>query len=631
MVAPTNVTFFYQLQNMDYQTLVNRSFKFAVIDDDDANINSTQLAALSSQGKSLWAYVSAGEAETYRSYWSGNNLPGSGLLIDQNPNWPTGYRVKFWDEGWQQIVLNRVGALAREGYSGAYFDVLDVYNVNSVKQAFLATNPGGDVRKAMEDFVVRISEYAKSINPNFKIVVQNAVALVNSGVDILNPMDPLTPSERFLNAIDGLGKETTFTLGSTYPISWGPWDKRYTDILIDAGKFVVGLEFPTTAAAEQFALEQMVKAGFIPYIDDRAHNGNYADINAQVPSLVYKAWVAMATGQAVDGIAPIYGTANADTVTGSASHDVINAGAGNDVVFAQAGNDFVSAGAGNDTVYGWDGNDRIAGNAGNDLVTGDVGDDTLFGNDGDDGLYGWLGNDSISGDRGNDFLMGEQGADTLIGSVGNDTIYAGSENDSVVGDAANWSETVDGNDYLLGDDGNDSIYAGGGSDTVFGGSDNDLIFAGEGADFIGGDTGNDTIYGDERNDTLFGWTGNDSIDGGEHNDLISGEQGADTVSGWIGNDTLWGGADADRFVYTFIPNPSTVPNPTQFTNLDIIADFVRGVDQVEVAGLTAGSFAASIAPNLTYAAGHAIISFGANQTLTIYNVSGLTADDFRFV
>lgn len=63
-----DLVFFYQLQNLDYTTIANRNFRFAVVDDDDSKLTTRNLQDLNAQGKAIWAYISAGEAETYRDY-----------------------------------------------------------------------------------------------------------------------------------------------------------------------------------------------------------------------------------------------------------------------------------------------------------------------------------------------------------------------------------------------------------------------------------------------------------------------------------------------------------------------------------------------------------------------------------
>ena len=63
----------------------------------------------------------------------------------------------------------------------------------------------------------------------------------------------------------------------------------------------------------------------------------------------------------------------------------------------------------------------------------------------------------------------------------------------------------------------------------------------------------------------FGNAGNNSLIGGVGND---------TIYGGAGNDTMTGGASADNFVFNSTPNQSS--------NLDLITDFVSGLDHLQL-------------------------------------------------
>ncbi|NOQ27281.1 MAG: hypothetical protein GQ564_18120 [Bacteroidales bacterium] len=62
-----------------------------------------------------------------------------------------------------------------------------------------------DFKQEMCDFVIEISEYAKSKKPNFIIIPQNGQELVT-----INGEEDGTPSGQYLNAIDGVGREDLF-------------------------------------------------------------------------------------------------------------------------------------------------------------------------------------------------------------------------------------------------------------------------------------------------------------------------------------------------------------------------------------------------------------------------------------
>ena len=122
--------------------------------------------------------MSVGEAETYRSYWQSNwNTSPPTFLLGADPDWPGSYNVKFWDPAWQQIVISQAVALAQAGYNGLMLDVVDAYAVASVA----AADGGVDQARAdMQRFVLSISAATKAVNPEFKIVADNALDLLTS-------------------------------------------------------------------------------------------------------------------------------------------------------------------------------------------------------------------------------------------------------------------------------------------------------------------------------------------------------------------------------------------------------------------------------------------------------------------
>ncbi len=644
--------FFYQLQHINYTILQSRNFKLGVIDDTEAGLSRDQIASLNAAGKSLWVYASAGEAEVFRDYWIDGNWAKNppAFLIEPNENFSSGWRVKFWHKEWQDVVINRIETLIHKGYKGVYLDVVDVFNIPNVRSAYLAENPGGDIKRAMEDFIIKISAEAKALNPEFKIVVQNAVSLL-SNTEIITWEDlslPLDPNTRYLDAIDGLGKETTFSLADVYPIPWGPWDARYVENAVNAGKFVIGLEFPSTDAARTYSLDNALKAGYIPYFDDRVHNGNFHPINYTILDRVTQAQIDSLLGTGSNGT-PIIGDNQSNVLIGTDSNDIGYGNGGNDVIYGLNGNDTLYGHAGDDKLLGWYGDDVLYGDIGRDTLYGDFGHDKLYGGADNDYLFGWTGNDILYGDGGDDVLYGDAGADRVYGGDGNDVVFGGTDNDTIEGGAGDDQLYADegddvvtggegndrvygwtghdslsggnGNDVLSGDAGNDTLDGGAGNDTIYAGADNDLVRAGEGNDWVFADAGNDTVYAGGGHDVIFTWEGNDLIYGEAGNDLISAEAGNDTLVGGKGNDELYGGTGADRFVIA------------KSDGIDTIRDFTIGQDKIQLTGFGSGaSFKSVVEPNLFYNGGRVSIVFDSANSLHFDNIAagGLSASDFIF-
>jgi Ca2+-binding RTX toxin-like protein len=181
-------------------------------------------------------------------------------------------------------------------------------------------------------------------------------------------------------------------------------------------------------------------------------------------------------------------------------------------------------------------------------------------------LVGTTSNDTLSGGWGDDTIYGGDGDDYLLGGLGDDLIYGG-----------------DGNDLIYGEDGDDTIYAGDGlNGNVWGGEGNDYIVGGALMDVFSGLNGNDTLNGEGDNDILHGGDGNDVLYGGD---------GHDNLYGTSGSDTLTGGAGNDLFIFNTSPNG---------VDIDIVQDFVSGVDDIHLSAFTFTALPFSITLNSNY-------------------------------
>lgn len=69
-----------------------------------------------------------------------------------------------------------------------------------------SSSPNGiDYRQEMREFVIGISDYAKSMNPDFQVIPQNGIELVST-----NGAENGLPDTSYLEAIDGNGQEDLF-------------------------------------------------------------------------------------------------------------------------------------------------------------------------------------------------------------------------------------------------------------------------------------------------------------------------------------------------------------------------------------------------------------------------------------
>ncbi|QBE62180.1 beta strand repeat-containing protein [Pseudoduganella lutea] len=185
----------------------------------------------------------------------------------------------------------------------------------------------------------------------------------------------------------------------------------------------------------------------------------------------------------------------------------------------------------------------------------------------------------------NDVRHGYATADVLSGQGGEDTLYGAAGNDKLEGGADN--------DMLYGDDGDDTLDGGAHTDYLAGGAGNDLYLVESSADraieFTGG--GNDTVYSTasfvlEANVETLTLLGNAAINGTGNTqaNTITGNGAGNVIAGAGGADLLTGGAGMDVFDINALADSGTTAG-----TWDVIADFVRGTDKIDLATLDANT------------------------------------------
>jgi Ca2+-binding RTX toxin-like protein len=253
---------------------------------------------------------------------------------------------------------------------------------------------------------------------------------------------------------------------------------------------------------------------------------------------------------------------------------------------------------------------RSSRDAGVDVLIAGTGDDVLDGGDDPDELHGEVGNDILYGGAGfhTDILVGLDGNDILDGSASPageeprnegdyDRMYGGMGDDTYCVDTPA-DLTFEFND---GADGHDVVYADiVGAGYYLYGSVEDLVLLDETPFGVGNDLSN-ALIGSGIGNWLLGGAGNDRLNGKGGNDVLFGEAGSDT--------------------FVFEPG----------TGGDVIGDFVKGSDKIELSGTGFASFAALTAGgNLFENAGSSVINLGAGDFIVINGATGLTAADFLF-
>ena len=200
-----------------------------------------------------------------------------------------------------------------------------------------------------------------------------------------------------------------------------------------------------------------------------------------------------------------------------------------------------------------------------------------------------------------EILFGGPLAELIEGFGGDDVIFGGAQNDGLNGGAgADLLNGEEGNDTLVGGAGSDLISGEVGDDRLFGGADGDVLLGAEGADLLNGETGDDALFG------------------GGGADLMSGEEGNDSLYGDAGADILIGGAGRDSFIYR------TAGDSSLGGGVDIIADFTRGQDVVDISridadALLAGDQAFAFVSAFTGRAGQATLTYQQTSNRTVFS------------
>jgi cysteinyl-tRNA synthetase, unknown class len=218
--------------------------------------------------KLLIAYVSIGEAEDYRTYWTwGSSWPS--YVLTSNPDWVGDYPVAFWNTSWKNIVIYNQDSLVNQaingGFDGIFMDVVDVFLLPEV--ATRAAREGKNPAQEMANFIKEIRTYAQAKKPGFIMIQNNALEL-----GIQRPES--------ISSIDAIHQECIWYDGTTS--GWNvagcadkvvnsAWTSDYLvnlAVYMSAGKPVFDLEYAKTNASTAYS--KSLARGYIPYCSQTA-------------------------------------------------------------------------------------------------------------------------------------------------------------------------------------------------------------------------------------------------------------------------------------------------------------------------------------------------------------------------
>lgn len=198
------------------------------------------------------AYLSIGEAEPYRFYWRPGWGPGDPEWIQRpNPSWPDNFPVKYWHPDWQALLMREgsgyLDRILAAGFDGVYLDIVDGY------EAFQRARP--QAADEMKELVAKVAAYARArAGADFGVFPQNAIDLLE---------DP-----EYREVLTGLGKEETyfFPEDEKNPAEDMAWEEGILKNLVDEGKLVLTVDYPSKPANRAWVAERARSKGFVPYL-----------------------------------------------------------------------------------------------------------------------------------------------------------------------------------------------------------------------------------------------------------------------------------------------------------------------------------------------------------------------------
>jgi cysteinyl-tRNA synthetase len=191
------------LQDVDFDELRRQDPDVIVIDYSKSGGSSGELTAEDVKAlkerpgvdRIVLAYMSIGEAESYRYYWPAapeqeegqeegqaqeqkaqkdpTSMPG--YIVKINPDWAENYRVKYWDPEWRSVLAGKsdsyLSRILSQGFDGVFLDTVDTAEVYLEEEM-------ADAPALMLDLVKFITETARASDPDFLVVAQNPYVIL---------------------------------------------------------------------------------------------------------------------------------------------------------------------------------------------------------------------------------------------------------------------------------------------------------------------------------------------------------------------------------------------------------------------------------------------------------------------
>ena len=191
--------------------------------------------------KLVIAYIDIGEAEDYRTYWqAGWRIGDPEWIIAGDPDgWEGNYPVAYWYDEWHAIWLDSGGLLQGildAGFDGIYLDWVEAYSdENVVVKAFA---DGVDPIEEVIWWVTDLAEFARSQNPDFIVIGQNAAELA--------------AYDEYVEIIDAIAQEQIWFDGGADNDPPGDCPLPRTEAEVDTDAYRESLSSPCQRQYDQF-------------------------------------------------------------------------------------------------------------------------------------------------------------------------------------------------------------------------------------------------------------------------------------------------------------------------------------------------------------------------------------------
>jgi cysteinyl-tRNA synthetase, unknown class len=255
----------FQLQNVDPVEIKLSPYDLVVIDYGFDRRNATAfprevvnlMRDRPGGGKRLiLAYLSIGEAESYRYYWQDSWIAAPPeWLQPENPDWPGNYLVQYWDPGWQAILYGSPNAyldrILAAGFDGVYLDGADKF------EQWVRRRPsaGSD----MVDLIGAIAGYARMRKDDFLIIPQNGDALLEIP-RFVEMIDAFAREDLLYNEVEDEARNPQASVVESL---------RRLRPLVAVGKPILVIEYTADRQLASSLLREIRELGFVGYAAHR--------------------------------------------------------------------------------------------------------------------------------------------------------------------------------------------------------------------------------------------------------------------------------------------------------------------------------------------------------------------------